>query len=290
MFVVLGCCQLSAQELNATVQVNTLNIAQRDQVVFTTLETSMQEFLNTTKWTDQEFREEERIDCSLVFVVTEFEGDRFKGNFQISASRPVFNSAYVTPIFNYKDNDIDFEYVQNAPLFYNDNQFDSNLISLLSYYAYTIIALDADTFAPKGGQKFHAEAQNIVNLAQGGSGASGWRPSDGLISRFRLNDDILSDTYKEYREVMYLYHRKGMDTFSGDQKLAKTVIRNHILKLKTLQARRPNSLVQRVFFDAKADEIASIFSGGPPVDIKELVEALQNLSPNQSSNWRKIKV
>ncbi len=290
MFVVLGCCQVKAQELNATVQVNTLNLAQRDQTVFATLETSMQEFLNTTKWTDQEFREEERIDCSLVFVVTEFEGDRFKGNFQISASRPVFNSAYVTPLFNYKDNDIDFQYVQNAPLFYNDNRFDSNLISLLSYYAYTIIALDADSYALKGGQKFHAEAQNIVNLAQGGSGASGWRPSDGLISRFRLNDDILSDTYKEYREVMYLYHRKGMDTFSGDQKLAKTVIRNHILKLKSLQARRPNSLVQRVFFDAKADEITSIFSGGPPVDIKELVEALQNLSPNQSSNWRKIKV
>jgi len=279
-----------AQELNATVQINAQNIAQRDQSVFKTLEESMQDFLNNTKWTDQKFKDDEKINCSLVFVVTEFNGNRFKGNFQVSASRPVFNSSYVSPIFNFKDNDIDIEYTENEPLFYNDNQFNTNLISLLSYYAYTIIAIDADTFELKGGQQFFEEAQNIVNLAQGNSGASGWRPSDGLISRFRLTDDILSDTYKEYREVMYKYHRKGMDTFAGDQQLSKTLIKNHLLLLNDLQERRPNSLVQRVFFDAKADEIADMFSGGPKVDVIELKEALQKLSPNQSSKWRRIKV
>lgn len=279
-----------AQELNATVQINAQNIAQRDQSVFGTLEQAMQEFLNNTKWTEQKFKDEEKINCSLVFVVTEFDGSRFKGNFQVSVSRPVFNSAYVTPIFNYKDNDIDFEYVENQPLFYNDNQFDSNLISLLSYYAYTFLALDADTFELKGGQQFHEEAQNIVNLAQGNSGASGWRPSDGLISRFRLTDDILSDTYKEYREVMYKYHRKGMDTFAGDQKLSKSLVKKYVLLLEELQQRRPNSLVQRVFFDAKADEIADMFSGGPTIDVKDFKEALTKLSPNQSSKWRRIKV
>lgn len=279
-----------AQELNASVQINAQNIAQRDQSVFKTLEESMQDFLNNTKWTDQKFKDDEKINCSLVFVVTEFNGNRFKGNFQVSASRPIFNSSYVSPIFNFKDNDIDIEYTENEPLFYNDNQFNTNLISLLSYYAYTIIAIDADTFELKGGQQFFEEAQNIVNLAQGNSGASGWRPSDGLISRFRLTDDILSDTYKEYRQVMYKYHRKGMDTFAGDQQLSKNLIKNHLLLLNDLQERRPNSLVQRVFFDAKADEIADMFSGGPKVDVIELKEALQKLSPNQSSKWRRIKV
>ncbi|MGB5981126.1 MAG: DUF4835 family protein [Nonlabens sp.] len=290
LFLLLGAHSMIAQELNASVQINAQNIAQRDQSVFKTLEESMQDFLNNTKWTDQKFKDDEKINCSLVFVVTEFNGNRFKGNFQVSASRPIFNSSYVSPIFNFKDNDIDIEYTENEPLFYNDNQFNTNLISLLSYYAYTIIAIDADTFELKGGQQFFEEAQNIVNLAQGNSGASGWRPSDGLISRFRLTDDILSDTYKEYRQVMYKYHRKGMDTFAGDQQLSKNLIKNHLLLLNDLQERRPNSLVQRVFFDAKADEIADMFSGGPKVDVIELKEALQKLSPNQSSKWRRIKV
>ncbi len=279
-----------AQEINASVIVNSKGISQPDQPIFKTLETSIQEFYNNTKWTDQKFREEEKVDCSIIFIVTEYNNDRFKGTLQVSVSRPVYNSAYSTPIFNYKDQDIVFDYVEFAPLYYNDNQFETNLISLLSYYAYTFLGLDADTYALRGGQKFHEEAQNIVNLAQGNSGAGGWNPSDGLISRYRLNDDILSDTYKEFREVLYQYHRKGMDTFAGDQKFAKSAVKKYILRLNDLQDRRPNSLLQRVFFDAKADEISSIFSGGPTMDIKDLKESLLKLSPNQSSKWRSIKV
>lgn len=271
-------------------QVNAQNVAQPDQSIFKTLESSIQEFYNNTKWTDQKFKNEEKINCSVVFIITKYDNDRFEGNLQVSVSRPVFNSAYVTPVFNYKDQDIVFDYVEFAPLFYNDNQFETNLISILSYYAYTFLGLDADTYSLRGGQKFHEEAQNIVNLAQGNSGAGGWNPSDGLISRYRLNDDILSDTYKEFREVLYQYHRKGMDTFAGDQKFAKSAVKKYILRLNDLQARRPNSLLQRVFFDAKADEISSIFSGGPTIDIKELKESLIKLSPNQSTKWRSIKV
>ncbi|MEP0480712.1 MAG: DUF4835 family protein, partial [Nonlabens sp.] len=137
-FLVLFCAVLtvSAQELNFTVQVNAQNVAQPNQTIFTTLETSMQEFLNNTKWTDQKFKEIEKINASLVFVVTNYDNDRFSGNFQISVSRPVYNSSYSTPIFNFKDNDIAFEYVEYAPFFYNANQFENNLISLISFYAY----------------------------------------------------------------------------------------------------------------------------------------------------------
>jgi hypothetical protein len=259
----------NAQELNFTIQVNAQNVAQPDQTIFKTLETSMQEFLNNTKWSDQKFRDEEKINASLVFVVTSYDNDRFRGNFQISVSRPVFNSSYTTPIFNFKDDDIAFEYVEYAPFFYNSNRFENNLISLISFYAYTVLGIDADTFELRGGQPFHEEAQTIVNLAQGSLGAQGWKASDGLISRFRLNDDMLSDTYKEYRDVMYSYHLKGLDD---------------------LHNRRPNSLLQRTFFDAKADEIMSIYSSGPAVDIRELKATLQKLAPNQSSKWRNIKV
>jgi hypothetical protein len=278
------------QELNMTVQINAQNVAQPDQTIFKTLETSIQEFLNNTKWTDQKYRDEEKINGSLVFVVTSYDNDRFQGNFQVSVSRPVYNSSYSTPIFNYKDDDIAFEYVEYAPFFYNSNQFENNLISLVSFYAYTILGVDADTFENQGGQTFYEEAKNIVNLAQSSVGTAGWKPTDGLISRYRLNDDVLSETYKEYREVMYKYHLKGLDTFAKDAKAGKIILKNHISLFEELNQRRPNSLLQRTFFDAKADEIANIYSSGPTVDIRDLQSTLQKLAPNQTSKWRRIKV
>jgi len=283
-------CTIHAQEMNFTIQVNAENVAQPDQTIFKTLEISLQEFLNNTKWTDQKFKDEEKINASLVFVVTSYDNDRFRGNFQISASRTVFNSSYSSPIFNFRDNDIAFEYVEYAPFFYNGNQFENNLISLVTFYTYTILGIDADTFELRGGQTFHEEAQNIVNLAQGSIGAEGWKASDGLISRFRLNDDMLSETFKEYREVMYSYHIKGLDTFSNDPKAGKIILKKFIQQLDQLNSRRPNSLLQRSFFDAKSDEIMSIYSSGPAVDIRDLKNTLQRLAPNQSSKWRNIKV
>lgn len=277
-----------AQEFNVQVSVNANNVAQPNQPIFKTLQNSIQEFYNNTQWTSQKYEESEKISCSIVFVVTEYDNDRFRGNFQISMSRPVFNSSYTSPTFNYKDDQIAFEYIEYAPLFYNSNQYENNLLSLLSFYAYTMLGIDGDTFALKGGQKHFEEAQRIVNLAQG-SQIEGWRPSDGLISRYRLNDDILSDTYKEYREVLYGYHIKGMDQFADNQTDAKNEIKKQLTKFDALNSRRPNSLLQRVFFDAKAPEIASIFGAGPFMDLRDLKVLLQKLAPNQSATWRTIQ-
>jgi hypothetical protein len=281
-----------AQEFNMTVQVNAQNIAQPDQTIFKTLETSLQEFINNTKWTQVEYSEEERINGALIFVVTNYDNNnRFQGNFQLSVSRPVYNSTYTSTIFNYKDNDISFEYIENSPLFYNDNQFQSNLTSLATFYVYTILGLEADTFALKGGQKYHEEAQQIVNLAQS-SRNIGWNPNDGngLISRYRLNNDMLSDTYQEYREIMYNYHINGMDKFALNPKEVKQDLQGYIMQFEELNSRRPNSLLQRTFFDAKADEILNIYTAGPSVNIAKFKESLQGLAPNQSTKWRSIKV
>lgn len=286
--VFINAWAINAQEFNATVQVNPQNIAQPDQPIFKTLQNAIQDFFNNTKWTNQEFGKNEKINCAIVFVVDEYDNDRFRGNFQISMSRPVFNSSYSTPIFNYKDVQIAFEYVEYAPLFYNANQYENNLLSLLSFYAFTMLGIDGDTFEPYGGQQSHIEAQRIVNLAQGAQ-IEGWRPTDGLISRFRLNDDMLSDTYKEYREIMYGYHIKGLDLFADDATKAKTEIKNQIIRFEDLNNRRPNSLLQRIFFDAKAIEISSVFSEGPFIDTRALKNTLQKLAPNQSTSWRTIK-
>lgn len=277
-----------AQELNGVFTVNVQRISQPDQPIFKTLQNSVQEFLNNTKWTKEDFEDVERINYAIVLDVLEYDNDRFRANLEISMTRPVFNAGYTTPTFNYRDQQVTFEYIEFAPLFYNENQYENNLASLLSFYVYTMLGVDGDTFALRGGQKYHEEAQRIVNLAQGAQ-IEGWRPQDGLISRFRLNDDMLSETYKEYRDIMYNYHRKGLDIFASDAKKAKTELVTQIKNFEALQSRRPNSLLQRIFFDAKAPEIASIFSGGPVMDTRELKGVLQKLSPTQSSSWRIIK-
>lgn len=289
LLFVLFAVTVQAQEFNAVVQINAQNVAQPDQQIFRTLETSLTEFINNTKWTSQEFKQQEKLNFSLVFVVTDYQNDLFRGNIQIALSRPVYNAAYTTPTFNFKDPNVAFQYVEFDPLFYNANQFENNLISLISFYAYTILAIDADTFKLNGGQDYHREAQRIVSLSQQ-SNAQGWKASDGLNSRFQLNDDMLSQTFKEYREVMYNYHRNGMDVLVDDPKRAKTVINDQVLKFKDLQSRRPNSLLQRLFFDAKSDEIVNVFSDGPTIDTRALKNALGQLAPNQSSKWRNLKM
>ncbi len=281
---------LTAQELNVTVTVNAQNVAQPNQPIFQTLETSIQDFMNNTQWTDDSFSEEERINCSLTFIVDSYLNDNFTGNFQVAVSRPVHDSSYTTQIFNFKDNDIVFEYVEYSPFFYNDNQYENNLTSIITFYAYVFLGVDADSFAPKGGEQYYREAQSIANLAQANSRSPGWNPNDGLISRFRLTDDIMLDTYSEYRDVMYTYHRKGLDKFADDQKAAKETIMKAIMTFKEMNSRRPNSFLLRTFFDAKADEISNIYSGGPPVNIADLKSTLQQLSPTNSSKWRQIKV
>jgi len=290
LFIFLGTTAF-AQEMNFTVQVNATNIAQPDRSIFRTLETSLQEFINTTKWTDAKYAEEERIDGALIFVVSNFDNNRFQGNFQLSVSRPVFNATYTSTIFNYKDNDISFEYIENEPLFFNSNQFEGNLSSLITFYVYTMIGIHADTFALNGGQIYHEQAQDIVNLAQS-SRNIGWNPGDGngRVSRYRLNLDLLSDTFKEYREVMYDYHRNGLDNFALNAKEVKQDLQGYILKFEDMNQRRPNSLLQRTFFDAKSDEITDIYTDGPAVNIGNLKETLQKLAPNQNVKWRRIKV
>ncbi len=281
--------QVNAQELNATVTINSDKISGSNKQVFKTLERSLTEFINQKKWTNKKFKTQELINCAFVLTITEQSSSTdFKGNIQIQSSRPVYNSVYQTPVFNYKDIDFAFKYTEFENLEYNPNSFDSNLVSVMVFYVYTILGMDADTFAKNGGTNYFEQAENVVNQAQQG-GFEGWEMQALGSSRYKLITDILSGTYDEYRNAMYTYHIKGLDLFSEDKTLAKTNISTAIGYLKSLASSRTNSLLVRVFTDAKADEIVDIFSGGPHFDINKLKEDLNKMSPINSSKWNKIK-
>lgn len=278
-----------AQQLNCEVIVNAEQTGQANLSVFKTLERALNEFINQTTWTERKFQPHERINCSMFITITSFEGESFNGTIQVQSSRPVYGTSMITPVFNFNDEQFGFSYREYQPLNYSQNTYNSNLISVISFYVYTILGMDADTFSPEGGSTYFEEANRIVTNAQQGN-AVGWKGSDGQRSRFRLNADLLANTYAEYRTALYEYHRLGLDVMHEDILTGKAVIAEALNKLEVMNNRRNNSLLLRTFFDSKADEISSLYSAGPAYDATaELVETLNNIAPRYARNWRNIR-
>ncbi len=288
LLVLLVCHFANAQELNCQVSVNSDLVDQTNQQIFRTLERSLNDYVNKTKWTNKVYAPQERINCSMLITINSYDSDRFTATLQLQSSRPVFNSNYETPVFNYNDRQFAFNYIEFQPLFYNPNSFDSNLVAVVTYYVNIILGLDADTFSLEGGTEYFKKAQGIVNLAQG-SGYLGWQQADGNRTRWELIDNLLSNTFREYRIAMYNYHRKGLDIMVDNASASKQTIAGCMRLLDSLIKRRPNAFLIQTFFDAKSDEIQSIFSDGPKMDIVSLVEILNRIAPFYATTWKEIK-
>lgn len=279
---------LQAQELNCSITVNADQVNQTNQQIFRTLERSLNDFVNKNQWTNRIYQENEKVNARMFITVTEFNSNRFKANIQIQSTRPVYNTSYESSVFNYKDNQFNFEYIEFQPLVYNPNVFDSNLVGVISFYVYILLGIDADTFSLEGGNRFYDQAQQIVTAAQG-SNWTGWSQSTTENkTRFVLIDNLLSNTFREYRIAMYNYHRKGLDILADNNSTGKQVIAGSMRLFETMMQRRPNALLIQTFFDAKSEEIQNIFSDGPKVDIVSLKETLNKVAPFYSSTWNEI--
>ena len=286
--ILMSFIPINAQELNAQVIVNSDLVNQTNQQIFKTLEQSLNEFINTQVWTNQELLNQEKITCSFVLNLSNYNNDLFEATLQVQSQRPVFDSNYDTPIMNFLDRDIIFSYQEFQPLFFNKSSFESNLVSLLSFYAYVIIGLDADTFVENGGSSYYEQALQVLNLAQVTS-RKGWKPSDGTRNRFWLIDNLRANTFREYREALYAYHRSGLDQMTSAPLEGKEAIMKAIIQLEALFLRRPNAFLLQVFFDAKVEEIVNIFKEGPKVDFKKTEIILKKIAPFFGSRWKQIK-
>lgn len=285
VFFIFGFTQ--AQQLNCTVTINTERLPNPNQQVFKTLQTSLSEFVNKTDWTGSVLKQNERINCSMYITLSSNSSDQFTGTIQIQSSRLIFNSTYSSPVFNYNDKDFNFRYTEYEPLLFNPTTYDSNLVSVVSFYSYLILAMDADTFQMGAGDQYLETAQNIANVAQQG-GFKGWSQSDGLQNRYYLINDMTSPMFSDLRQVMYAYHT-GLDGMSLDLKASKEKIKSAIMIIGKLNSVKPNAFLTRVFFDAKSDEIVSIFSGGPSIPVGDLTDVLNKVSPLNSTKWSQIK-
>jgi hypothetical protein len=278
-----------AQELNCDVKINFERITDANPQVFRTLERSLTDFVNNTRWTTRNFARNERIECSMYFNISAYDSNTFSATLQVQSSRPVFNSTYSSPIFNFNDKEVSFLYTEGESLFFNPNSFNSNLISLVAYYAQIIIAMDADSYKKNGGTEYYTGAQNVVTLAQQ-SGYRGWaQEGNGNQNRYFLINDLLSNTFGPFRESLYEYHFSGLDKMADNPKEAKQNTAAAIKTLARVHNTRPNAFLTRVFFDAKSDEVVSIFSGGPSITVTDLVENLNRISPLNSTKWNNIR-
>lgn len=278
---------LKAQELSCNVVVNAQQTGNENNQVFKTLERQITEFVNNQQWTNKNYKAQERINCSMVITVQDYSQDAFQATIQVQSSRPVFGSSYSTPVYNFNDRNFSFQYLEFQNMVFNPTQFESNLISVLAFHVYMILGLDADTFEPDGGIDYYKQAQTILNYSQQGN-FKGWKLEDGQQTRFILIDNLLSPTFKEFRSTMYNYHRQGLDVMSTDVKEGKQAVLDAVTELQKMNSRRPNSFLMRIFFDAKANEIEEIFSGGPNVNIADFKTTLTKIAPMHAAKWRNI--
>ena len=244
---ILPLTQTNSQELNAQFVVNADLVNQTNQQIFETLERTLNEFINSQSWSNQDFFSQEKITCSFILNLSNYNASKFDGTLQIQSQRTIFDSNYDSPVLNFLDKDISFTYQEFQPLFYSPATYESNLVSLISFYAYIILGINADSLQFKGGDYFFEQAQRIVNLSQQG-GAIGWKQNDSNRNRFWLIDTVRSNTFREFRETLYTYHRKGLDLMTKTPIEAKNNIINALLPLEDLYDRRPNAMLLQIFF------------------------------------------
>jgi hypothetical protein len=290
LFVLIALCNsLIAQELNCTVKVLSPAIQGTEKSVFETLETAVKEFMNNTRWSNDNFKQDERIECNITINVTKrLAVDEFEANIIVQSRRPVYKSSYNTNLINYQDNDFTFKYTPFQPFEFNENAFTNNLTSTLAYYAYIFIGLDYDTYSPDGGTPFYQKAQTIVNNAQNASD-KGWKAFEGSKNRYWLAENLANSNYKGVRSCLYNYHRMGLDRMTQDVELSRKSIADGLDGLLKVHNMQMGSFLMQIFFLAKADEIVNIFSVATPDVKNKLVTLLNTIDPGNVTKYEKLR-
>ncbi|MCB0570701.1 MAG: DUF4835 family protein [Phaeodactylibacter sp.] len=281
-----------AQEFNFTVRVNVQKLQNVDPRVFQTLESTVLEFLNNQKWTDDYFENEERIEANLLITVQEeITATSFKADIAVQAARPVYGSDYSTALINYIDKGVTFTYEQFQPLQFSLNSYNDNLSSVLAFYAYVILGLDYDSFSSFGGEPYLQKAMDIVNAVPQGAAASnpGWRSLDGNRNRYWLIENLLSPRVRPMRQAWYDYHRQGLDVSVSDITTARAVIASALEQVRNVDQVYPNTMIVQMFSDTKSAEILEIFKRGTPQEQNTVIQVMTKIDPSNASNYRAIK-
>lgn len=290
-FLFLISAGLSAQELNCRVLINSSKIQTSDRQIYNAMKTNLTEFMNNTKWTDDTYSNEERIECTINITIDEqISTNEFRATLAVQSTRPIFKTSYNSTVLNINDTGFRFEFSEFEPLIFNKNTHTSNLTSVLAFYAYIIIGIDYDTFSSLGGEPYYLIANQIVGNAQADAQASGWKSFEGNANRYWLSDNLINSRFKKVRTALYSYHRQGLDVLTEKPSIGRSNVSDALQSLLQVSNQNPNAYLIRVFFDAKADEIVNIFSQQDiGSNTSELIDMLTQIDPSNSPKWEKMK-
>ena len=280
-----------AQELQVKVNINHSQIQGTDASVFDNLQQTLEQFINDRQWTALQFQENERIQCTMNITVTKYvrEENTFECTALIQANRPVFNSSYTSTLYNNRDAQFNFQFAQFDQLNFNDETIDNQLTALIAYYAYLIIGLNLDSFAPMGGTDILQRCMYLVNNAQD-LGFPGWKSFEDSRNRFAIINDYLDEQMKPFRQLQYDYYRKGLDEMANNAERGRTEISTALeTNLKKAHENKPLSLLPQIWTDYKKDELVNIYRGkGTQKEKQSINELLMSINASQSSSWEKI--
>jgi hypothetical protein len=280
------------QELRCTVTINSDQVPGSNKELFNTLKQSIEEYVNTMRWTNMTFQEKERIECSMLLVVKSVQDNVFTCEFTCQSRRPVFGSSYYTPLLNIKDNNFIFTYQEYDRLDYQQHTFTTNLTALLAYYSYLIIGHDMDSFSKLGGTPYFQSCESIVNSAQSASldnaEAEGWKAFASNRNRYALISNIMDEAFKKYRLFYYEYHRHGLDEMATNVANGRARIAKEIAVLKEVYNARPATYVINTFLDAKNEELVNIFEQGTTDEKKQVYELLMDIDPTRQTTYNRI--
>lgn len=278
-----------AQDVKAYVRVNADQIGgtSTNREIYDEMAQALTEFLNSRRWTDATFTEEERIECNFVLVLDKTAGENYSGQLQVQASRPVYNSGYTTTLFNFQDNKLTFNYSQYQKLEFDENVYENNLLSTIAFYMNIILGLHFDSFSRYGGSRYFEKAELIVSLAQG-SEDTGWKAFDSDRNRYALVSNYQDERLKKLRDIMYEYHRFGLDEMVNSVEKGRTNIYNNLPYLKEMNRAVPYSIALQLFVEAKLNELLDMFKPATSKEKKDVYEILQSILPTQSNKFQEL--
>lgn len=282
------CCTLvgSAQEFNCSVSVIHPQIQSYPKRIFESLESAITQLMNTRRWTNQNYAPAERIDCNMLLTVNEMSSiSQFKGTLQVIYSRPVYGTDYLSPVLDIVDNQIEFSFMENTQIEFAPERFMNNLSSIVGFYAYYVLGVDADTFSPSGGAPFYEMAQRVVTNAQNAS-ESGWKAFEDQRNRYWLLENQQQAAFRPLREFLYEYHRNGLDAMAIDVPAGRTVIAAALEKLRPVHQVKPSSYNLQVLFNAKYDELVKLYQPAPMQEKSKVYNTLQLIDPGHIQKYQ----
>ena len=289
LLIALGCLlsfnAMQAQELQCDVRVNSNKVQGSDKTIYQNLQTSLYEFFNNSKFTEINFKQAEKIECSILIDVTSREGNYFTAEINLALRRPVYKSSYSTPMFNYIDRRFYFEYTDGQTLDFNPNTYISNITSTIGFYVYLFLGLDFDSFSPNGGDPFFAIAETIANAAPQDPGSENGWSTTGRQNRYAIISDINNPTYHPLRQFLYEYHRQGLDMMTEKPDEAREAMLSAIAQLLGVYERNPMCYFLQLIIESKRDEIIQAFSEGNMKVRTEVANIMKTIDPSQSSRY-----